>query len=103
MAGLVIDPPCSVIIDNFDVRRTDCIGRPFETDPPLLIDANGVLPSSVTSKRFQAIARQRRQVGKRRGSIQYVEALPALTSGPEQHDRAQLLRVRLLDALLQHR
>ena len=44
----------SVIIDDFNFVRA--VGFPAETDAPLVIDANGVLPHPVALEGFQAVA-----------------------------------------------
>ena len=44
----------SVVIDDFNFVWA--VRFPAETDAPLVIDANGVLPRPVALKRFQAIA-----------------------------------------------
>lgn len=67
-----------MIVDDFDIRRAGGVGGPFEAEAPLLVDANRILPRPVSPERFQAIARQRRQIVERCGGIQYVEAFPAL-------------------------
>ena len=69
-----------MVVDDLDIRGAGGgVGGPFEADAPLLVDANRILPGPVSPKRFEAIARQRRQVAERRGGIQYVEAFPALS------------------------
>lgn len=46
----------SVIIDDFD--HIGSIVTPLETDSPLLIDADGMLPFSVTAQYLQAVGRR---------------------------------------------
>ena len=45
----------SMIIDNLDFVRVSI--NPLRTDSPLPVDSNAVLPSPVTLKGFQSIAR----------------------------------------------
>src|SRR5206468_12819703 len=52
----------SVIIDNLDVRWARRPIRPLETDAPLIVDADAVLPLPIALQRFEPIAGQRRQV-----------------------------------------
>ena len=49
----------SVVIDNLDVFGSG--GGPAEADSPLIIDADAVLPLSVSCERFKVIARRRLQ------------------------------------------
>jgi hypothetical protein len=71
-----------VVIDDFNVRRTAGIGRPFKANAPLLVNANGPLPCPIAFECFQPIAGQSRQIGQRHGSVQNLEALPALPVEP---------------------
>src|SRR5262245_16279757 len=50
----------SVIIDNRDVVRVAV--APGETDPPLVVDADAVLPGAITAQLLQLIARRDAQV-----------------------------------------
>jgi hypothetical protein len=45
MAGLVISP--SMVIDDFDIRRTARSTRPQEADSPLRIDPNAELAGTI--------------------------------------------------------
>jgi len=45
----------SVIVDDLDVTRLSLF--PGETDPPLVVDANAVLPDAVSLERLKPIAR----------------------------------------------
>jgi len=45
----------SVVVDDLNVTRIRI--NPPETDPPLVIDPNAMLPLSVTGESFQAISR----------------------------------------------
>jgi hypothetical protein len=44
-----------MVVDDLDIRRAGGVGRPFEADAPLLIDADGILPGTVASQRFEAL------------------------------------------------
>jgi hypothetical protein len=44
-----------VVIDDFHIVGT--IVSPHETDPPLIVDTDAVLPRPISSQGFQAIAR----------------------------------------------
>ena len=48
----------SVIVHNLDVTRPLGPFRPFEADPPLVIDADAVLAFPVALERFKAVSRQ---------------------------------------------
>jgi len=49
-----------IIIDDFD--GMDTVLMPFKTDAPLLLDANGVLSSPVTTQPFQSIRWRNKQI-----------------------------------------
>ena len=63
-----------MIINNFDVIRI--AGLPPETYPPLIIDADAVLPHPVPFKRLHLVSRRLRQILKMPDAIQK-EELPA--------------------------
>ena len=60
-----------MIVDDFDVRRA-CF-RPAKTDPPLIVDANAVLPHSIALESLQAIAGRRAQRRQQRRGVEHVE------------------------------
>jgi hypothetical protein len=43
-----------VVVDDFDMCRSSFI--PYEAYPPLIIDADAVLPMTVAEQRFEAVA-----------------------------------------------
>jgi hypothetical protein len=47
-----------VVVNNFYIRRSRGGAGPIETDPPLIVDADAELPSSITGQRIQSIAGQ---------------------------------------------
>src|SRR5258708_5804307 len=94
IAGLGIGFPSLMVVDDLDIRGARSAWTPFETNTPLLVDANGILPCPIAFERFQAIVRQCPQVGKRRGGIQYVQTLPALPT--ESLERPNELALREL-------
>jgi len=49
-----------MVIGNLHVSRSAIF--PIETDAPLLVDANGVLPGSITAQLLQAVPRRRKEV-----------------------------------------
>jgi hypothetical protein len=57
-----------VIIDDLDI--VGAVIAPGETNPPLIIDADRVLPSPVALERFESVAWRRAQVIKYSGAIQ---------------------------------
>src|SRR5947209_2056913 len=69
----------SVIIDNLDVRRARRSIRPLETDTPLIVDADAVLPLPIPLQRFEPVAGQRRQIMKDMRGFEAIEFEP---SGP---------------------
>jgi hypothetical protein len=52
----------SVIIDNFDIHGPGRLTGPFKTDPPLIVDADAVLTSSMAPERFETISGKDRQI-----------------------------------------
>jgi hypothetical protein len=62
-----------VIVDNLDIGRPRRTWWPFEANPPLIIDADAVLPGSVTPQSFQTVAGQRAKIGEALRSFQSVE------------------------------
>jgi hypothetical protein len=59
----------SVIVDDFDVRRTR-VG-PSEADPPLLINPDAVLPRPVASELLQMVSGRNPKVAQCIGGIKY--------------------------------
>src|SRR3546814_12161772 len=50
----------SMVVDDLDMVGAST--RPYETDSPLIVDADAVLSCPITFERFQAIARRHRKV-----------------------------------------
>jgi hypothetical protein len=67
-----------VVIDDFDMRRSSLF--PDEAYPPLVIDADRVLPLPISSHRFKPIARGHTQIAVYAGLIQKDEASSARRS-----------------------
>jgi hypothetical protein len=55
----------SVVIDDLDFGWAALAIGPLETDAPLIVDSDAVLPRSVSLEGFKAIARRSHQVTKR--------------------------------------
>ena len=62
-----------MIIDNLDFRWTGVWNRPLETDSPLVVDSDAVLPLAIAGQSFKTIARQGGKVFDRHGRVQPVE------------------------------
>ena len=63
-----------MIVDNFDVK---CIGlAPAETDPPLIVNPNAVLPPPIAFQGFQPIPRRRSERAQLHRAVQLAQ-LPA--------------------------
>jgi hypothetical protein len=45
----------SVIINNFNIRRSRLVRRPTKADAPLVVDPDGILPSAVALQGFQTV------------------------------------------------
>jgi hypothetical protein len=58
-----------VIIDDLDIDGAGRAVRPFEADPPLIIDADAVLPLTVALERFQPVTRQDSKVLQARSGL----------------------------------
>jgi hypothetical protein len=67
----------SVIIDNLDVRWPRRSIRPLETDAPLIVDADAVLPLAIALQRFEPVSRQRRQILKDVRGFEAIELEPS--------------------------
>src|SRR5260370_32131414 len=63
----------SVIIDDLDIHRTRRPCRPFEANPPLVIDADAVLSGPVGFQGLQFVAAQCAEVSQTLRSLQTVE------------------------------
>jgi len=49
-----------MIVDDFDIFRS--VFRPAETDPPLVVHPDAVLPETIAGKGFEPIAARDRQL-----------------------------------------
>jgi hypothetical protein len=63
----------SVIIDNLDMNGARRAERLFETNPPLVVDADAVLTRAVASERLQPVARKRSEVGQALAGVQPIQ------------------------------
>ena len=65
----------SMVVDDLDIT---CVAvPPFETDPPLLIDANAVLSLPASRQRFKPVGRRNPQIINGGAAIQH----PQLAEG----------------------
>src|SRR5207245_7690251 len=78
--------PPLVIVDDFDVGGPAVALRPFETDPPLIIDSDAVLTLPISAQHFEPVAGQP-------GEISY--AVFCLKKKNITHDRSTLRRVKI--------
>src|SRR6267143_3894556 len=62
-----------VIVHDLNIDPTGRTFRPFETDPPLIVDTNAVLTLPVPDQRLETVARQRAKVLQRHGRLEAVE------------------------------
>src|SRR5262245_49616738 len=79
MAGRRISSPFLVVVHDLNIGRAIVAGRPFEADPPLLIDSDAVLTCPVALERLKTIARQATQIPQRGGGRKDVQPFPSLT------------------------
>src|SRR5437667_11504367 len=59
-----------------DLYRLGAVARPAETDTPLPVDANGILPATVAFQRFQPITRRREQIIQAGRCVHHIELAP---------------------------
>ena|ERR1035441_5784213 len=50
--------------------------RPFEANPPLIVDADAVLALSISPQHLKAVARQHGKISKRDGGFQTIQLHP---------------------------
>src|ERR1700739_1706768 len=62
-----------VIVDDLDVGGPAVALRPFETDPPPIIDSDAVLALSISAQRFEPVTRQGGEIAQRRRSLETVQ------------------------------
>ena len=84
-----------MVIHDFHVRRSWRFLRPFQADPPLIVDANAVLPLAIALQRLEAIARQCRQILQRVGGFDPVQLETAMPDSPLTRVPAAKSAVRL--------
>jgi hypothetical protein len=68
-----------VVVYNLNIYRAGRSGRPFKTDPLLIVDADAALAFAVPFQGFKTVARQGRKIADRRGRL---EAVQLQTCGP---------------------
>lgn len=71
-----------VVIDNFNIDRTQRIFGPVETDSPLIVDPNTILPFPIPLQPLKTVPRQGRQIMKSRGGFEPIEFQPGHTLNP---------------------
>lgn len=74
-----------MVINDLHVGWPGRVLRPLKADPPLLIDADTVLPLAIAFQRFQSIAGQTRQVPKINGSLQAIQFQTTGALNPREH------------------
>src|SRR5260370_36132198 len=62
-----------MIVDNLDIDRARRARWPLEADPPLVVDADAVLPRAVAFKRLQPVAGKCSDVGQALRGLQAIE------------------------------
>src|SRR5580704_3114970 len=62
-----------MVIDNLHIFGTWRTFRPLETNPPLIVNADAVLPFTVSLERFETVTRQYGQVFERNRCLQTVK------------------------------
>ena len=77
--SLLLFPFAFVIVDNLDIRWTGLVIVPLKTDPPLVVDPNGILSLAGALQGFQAVGVECCQIAKRAGCVQNPQALLGLT------------------------
>src|SRR6266849_6958274 len=75
----VAAPPAAlrlVVVDDFDIGRT--LLGPCETDAPLIVDADRMLPAPVSRERFEPVRRRRAQIVETTRLMQHIELAQSL-------------------------
>jgi hypothetical protein len=72
-----------VIIDDLNIDRARRTIRPFETNAPLIVDANAVLPLSAALQCLKAISGKERKILERAPRFKLIE----LEFGPPRKSR----------------
>jgi hypothetical protein len=76
-----------MVVDDFDMIRPSF--GPDETDAPLIVDADRVLATPVSSERFQPVCRRRAQIAKIARLMKHIKLSQSLLL-----DSAETLHVR---------
>src|SRR5713101_2431243 len=61
----------SMVVDDLDVPRA--VVSPSEANSPLIIDSDAVLPTPITAKLFQSVARRHSQVVQIFRAVQHLQ------------------------------
>ena len=69
-----------MIVDDFNILRSNGVFWPFKADPPLFVDSDGKLTLPAAFQAFQPIARQLSQVGQTSCGIKNFKSLVALNA-----------------------
>jgi hypothetical protein len=59
-----------------DLYRLGAVRRPAETDAPLPVDTNGMLPATIAFQCFQPVARRRAQIIQTGRCVHHIELAP---------------------------
>ena len=91
-----------MVVDNLNFVRV--ARTPTKANPPLSIDADSVLPGSVSFQLFQAVRRGYTQVIKRRRGVKHAElpkagALHVSAQSPDRSALEKTFSVSILEAL----
>jgi hypothetical protein len=62
-----------VRVDDLDVGGPAVTLRPLEADPPLIIDADAVLPLPISAQRFEPVPGQGGEISERRRSLETIQ------------------------------
>src|SRR6185503_1218987 len=62
-----------VIVDDFHIDRSRTFVRPFEANPPLVVDADAVLAFAVSHQCFKPVAGQSGEILQRNGRFEPVK------------------------------
>jgi len=84
------------VVRDLDVGRSGGSLGPLETNPPLPVDADRVLPCPVAPEGFQAVAGERPELGQTHCRVENFKALPARPieplEGPDEFSLGEDLR-----------
>jgi len=63
-----------MVVNDLDIRWAECPSGPLKADPPLVIDANAVLASSIPFQDFESVAWQGSKIPELDSRLQAIQS-----------------------------